>query len=119
MAVDPLVEARFPEVDRSAGLYEGYYIRAVQPAGGLGFWIRHTIHKRPGEDPTGSVWFTLFDAAAERPAASKVTLPAPEAIADGGVEVGESRLSPGEATGSARADGCDAAWQLTDERVVQ
>ena len=112
MAVDPLVEARFPEVDRSAGLYESYYIRAVQPGGGLGFWIRHTIHKRPGEDPKGSVWFTLFDAAAERPAASKVTLPAPEAIADGGVEVGESRLRPGEATGSARSDRCDAAWEL-------
>ena len=25
-------------------------------------WIRYTVHKRPGEEPTGSLWFTLFEA---------------------------------------------------------
>jgi hypothetical protein len=112
MALDPLVEARFPDVARSAGLYESYYIRAVQPGGGLGFWVRYTVHKRPGEDPTGSVWFTLFDASMGRPAASKVTLPGPRPAGGDGVDVGESRLRLGEAVGSARTDRCDAAWEL-------
>jgi hypothetical protein len=112
MALDPLVEARFPDVAPSAGLYESYYVRAVHPGGGLGFWIRYTVHKRPNENPKGSVWFTLFDASAGGPVAAKVTLPGPRAAAGGGIDVGESRLRLGEATGSARTDRCDAAWEL-------
>ncbi len=32
----------------------------------LGVWIRHTVHKPPGGDATGSVWFTLFEAGRAR-----------------------------------------------------
>ena len=51
------------------------------PAGRLGVWIRYTVHKRPGKEPLGSLWFTLFDAEAERPYAVKATLPQPTALA--------------------------------------
>jgi hypothetical protein len=113
MAMDPLVDARFPGVAQSAGHYESYYVRAVHPDGGLGFWTRYTVHKRPGEAPTGSVWFTLFDASADGPKASKVTLPEPRPEPGGGVHVGDSRLRIGEATGSARTERCDASWELS------
>ena len=71
-------EARFPKVPREAGHYESFYIKASKPGERLGVWIRHTVHKRPGEEPTGSLWFTLFDGAADGPWAHKVTVPAAE-----------------------------------------
>ena len=40
-------KARFPAIARDAGHYESFYIKAARPDGGLGVWIRHTIHKRP------------------------------------------------------------------------
>ena len=51
-------EARFPELDRKAGHYESFYIKTCRPEGGLGVWIRHTVHKRRGAEPTASLWFT-------------------------------------------------------------
>jgi len=38
---------RFAGVDRGAGHYESYFIKAARPGGGQGIWIRHTVHKRP------------------------------------------------------------------------
>ena len=45
------------------GHYESFYLKACHPAEPLGVWIRYTVHKRPGEPPNGSLWFTLFDGA--------------------------------------------------------
>ena len=42
--------ARFPRVGRKAGHYESFYVKACEPGGGRGIWIRHTVHKRPGEE---------------------------------------------------------------------
>ena len=70
--------ARFAEVAAKAGHYESFYLKACRPDGGLGIWIRHTVHKRPGQEPTGSIWFTLFDREAAGPPATKVTVPASE-----------------------------------------
>ena len=67
-------EARFPGIGQSAGHYESFYLKASRPGGGQGIWIRHTIHKRPDEELTGSVWFTLFDADATGPRATKLTV---------------------------------------------
>jgi hypothetical protein len=107
--------AVFPDVARSNGHYESFYLRASHPTEPLGVWIRHTIHKPPGGDPTGSVWFTLFEA--DGPQASKLTV-GPEAVAvpDGGyVSVGESTITPGRATGSATSDQLSPSWDLTFE----
>ncbi len=60
--------ARFPEVAAKAGHYESFYLKACRPDGGQGVWIRHTVHKRPGAEPNGSIWFCLFDREADRAA---------------------------------------------------
>jgi hypothetical protein len=100
-------EARFPAVSVEAGHYESFYIKACRPGGGLGVWIRYTVHKRPGALPNGSLWVTLFDAAAEGPRAHKETKPMP--IADGDwIGVGEASMRAGAAVGS--IDGAD--WDL-------
>jgi hypothetical protein len=105
--------AVFPGVARGNGHYESFYLRASHPTEPLGVWIRHTIHKPPGGDPTGSVWFTLFEAGG--PQASKLTV-GPEAVdvPDGAyVRVGESTISPGRAVGSAVSDQLSPSWDLT------
>jgi hypothetical protein len=114
MDVDALrpADARFPGVDRGAGHYESFYLKAVHPDGGRGLWIRHTVHKRPGSDPNGAVWCTYFDAGRGAPRAVKITLPAVDALPGGGIAVGESRLTLDGLTGSARAETLDASWEL-------
>src|SRR3979409_2116005 len=118
MAPSP-TDARFPEVALAAGHYESWYLKLGDPTGPLGIWIRYTIHKRPGAEPKGSLWFTLFDAAAEGPRAFKVTLPDPGAgegdwVRGGGARLGvgvgggESRIGDGGASGQAG----EALWKL-------
>jgi hypothetical protein len=108
-------EARFPAVPAKAGHYESFYIKATQPGGGRGVWIRHTIHKAPGEDANGSLWFTYFDADAPGPRATKQTFPQSAlSVPDGGyVTVGSAALTPGHARGSAASDPLTAAWELS------
>jgi hypothetical protein len=73
-------------------------------------WVRYTVHVRPGAAPTGSLWFTLFDAAADGPVARKLTVAGPTAGGDW-IRVGEAVLRAGAATGAAE----DAAWDLRFE----
>ena len=72
-AVDDLLAARFPAIARDAGGYESCYVKAAHPSEPKAVWIRHTGHKRPGAEATGSLWCTLSDREAGPPAA--VTLP--------------------------------------------
>lgn len=97
--------ARFGEVAAKAGHYESFYVKACRPGGGLGIWIRHTVHKRPGQEPTGSIWFTLFDRAAPGPRAAKVTVPASALSAPAGswIRVASAEIGPGRAEGSVGA----------------
>ena len=113
--------ARFPEVERGAGHYESLYIKATRPDGGLGVWIRHTVHKRPDAEPTGSIWFTLFDAEAPGPTATKVTYPATELGASDGayIEVGGARLEPGRATGEVHTEVLNASWDLSFSNAAE
>src|SRR4051812_48992181 len=112
MAPSP-TEARFPAVAPAAGHYESWYLKLSHPDQPLGLWIRYTIHKRPGQEPRGSLWFTLFDAAAEGPVASKVTFDAGELTAGGEtyVRIGPGTFAPGGATGETGV----ASWELSFE----
>jgi hypothetical protein len=98
-----------------AGHYESFYIKACRPDGGVGLWIRHTVHKRPGAEPTGSIWVTLFDREADGPRATKVTVGSADlaAPADSWIRVGDAEIGPGEAEGSVDTDALSAAWSLT------
>jgi hypothetical protein len=104
--------ARFAEQPAAAGFYESFYLKACHPREPLGAWIRYTVHKRPGEEPRASLWFTLFDGAAEGPRASKVTLGRPAAGAEDWIRVGEARMGVGAAAGSAHSERCVADWDL-------
>ena len=107
--------ARFGEVGAKAGHYESFYIKACQPEGGKGVWIRHTVHKRPGAEPNASIWFCLFDREAEGPRATKVTVPAAQLETPAGswVRVADAEIGPGRAEGSVDTETLSAAWSFT------
>jgi len=111
---DP-TQARFPEAAPKAGHYESIYLKACHPAQPLGVWIRYTVHKRPGAEPTGSLWFTLFDAGADGPYAVKQTWPGPSAGGGRWLSVGEAAIGAGRASGSAVGEGRQASWELRFE----
>jgi hypothetical protein len=111
-----LAAPRFPQLCPADGLYESYFLKARHPERPQAFWMRHTVHKRPGHDPIGSVWLTRFDAGAAEPVrAVKESFDAARLAVDGGyIRVGESRLRPDRATGGVAG----VAWDLgfaTDE----
>jgi hypothetical protein len=98
----------FPHVERARGHYESFYLRATHPSEPLGVWVRYTVHKRPGEEPRGSVWFTLWDP---QPRAAKVTVDDLAAPPDGWIRVADSVFGPSRAAGSALG----ASWDLSFE----
>jgi hypothetical protein len=106
---------RFPKVPAKAGHYESFYVKACRSGGGQGIWIRHTVHKRPGAEPNASIWFCLFDRAAEGPRATKVTVPAAELSAPSGswIKVAGAEIGPGRARGAVDTDAVKASWDLT------
>jgi hypothetical protein len=110
-------KARFPAVSREAGHYESFYIKTARPGGGLGLWIRHTIHKRPNAQPTASIWFVLFDGGAPSPATAKATFPAGELSTPAGayVQIDGARLEDGRAVGEIHTELLNADWDLTFE----
>jgi hypothetical protein len=105
-----MTAARFPEVPADAGHYESFYLRAVDPAHPRGAWIRYTVHKRPGEEPVGSLWCTVFDAEQNGPAAVKETRPAPQGT--DWIAIADATLGPTAAHGQASGQDRRAAWEL-------
>jgi len=101
-------DARFPQVNRGAGMYESWYARVVAPDGKLAAWIRYTIDKVPGEEATGTIWFTLFDEEAERPVARREIGRSASAPVNTWVQIGNSTIGPAGLHGEC----FEAAWQL-------
>lgn len=110
---EPQTTPRFPDLSTDDGHYESFYLKASRPGGGEGIWIRHTVHKRPGADPTASVWVTYFNTRADGPVATKATFPAERlSKPDGGyIEIAEARLEPGRAIGAVTTEP-GASWEL-------
>src|SRR4051812_32467185 len=108
-------EARFPEIPQKAGHYESFYLKLVQPGGGRGAWIRHTVHKRPKEEVTCAIWFVLFDSSAAGPRATKRQFGADElsATADTYIRVADASLTDGRALGRVETDVLAAKWDLS------
>ena len=104
------MEARaiYPGTPRKAGMYESFYLRAVSPEQPVGVWLRYTVHKRPGMDPRGSLWCTVFDARKGRPFMHKLTSPELSTPAGAWIAIGESKIGPGHAQGSCG----EAKWSL-------
>lgn len=106
--------ARFPDAPLGTGHYESFYLRAARPGGGMGVWIRYTIHRRPGAEATASLWLTLFDAEAAGPTAAEATFPASQLTfpVGGYVRIGHAVLEPGRAQGSVPLGSGTAMWDL-------
>jgi hypothetical protein len=102
------VKPVFPDIPRSRGMYESFYLRAVAPAEPLGIWIRYTVHKPPGQPPRGSLWCTVFDLERRGPYMHKLTTDALAVPADGWIAVGDSSFGPQRAEGTCGA----ASWSL-------
>ena len=94
----------WPQVPREKGHYESFYLRAADPASPRAVWIRHTVHKRPGHEPLGSLWFTLFEDGAVT--ARKHTEPAPRA--GEWIDIGSAHFGPDGARGAFE----DVGWDL-------
>jgi hypothetical protein len=108
-------KARFPEVGEKAGHYESFYLKLVQPGGGRAAWIRHTVHKRPGEPLTCALWFVLFDSAAAGPRATKRQFGPDQldAPSHSYIRVGDAVLGDGRATGAVSTAVLEAKWDLS------
>ncbi|MFN2613103.1 MAG: hypothetical protein ABR536_07025 [Solirubrobacterales bacterium] len=107
--------ARFPErIGPGVAHYESFYIKATRPGGGQGVWIRHTVHKRPGQEATCAIWFVLFDAEAEAPRATKAQYGAERlSVPEGSyIKVAEAELGDGRAIGRLATDAFEASWHL-------
>jgi hypothetical protein len=108
--MDPAA-ARFPAVATGDGHYESFYLKAGDAASRRALWLRYTVHKRPGGQPVGSLWATLFDERGPR--AAKVTL-TPEQLGGGSgdwLRIGDARIGSDGARGEIAALG--ASWDLT------
>ena len=80
--------------------YESFYLRATAPEGGRGFWVRYTVRVAPGEEPSGSLWFTWFDGAG--PTATKLTcqdVQGAGAATEPWVQIAGATIGAGRATG--------------------
>ena len=110
-------EARFPSLATGTGHYESFYAKAVAPAGGRAVWIRHTLHRPPGSEPTGAVWLTYFDAEADRPQAAKATYGGERLTVPEGqyIQVADAAIGPDGLTGRVTTDGLEAEWELSFE----
>ena len=101
-----------PTCPAGKGHYESFYLKACHPSEPLGIWIRYTVHKHSGQEPQGSLWFTLFDGTADGPLASKVTTAPDVSAPDAYIVIGDSPFEPGRVAGSAETEQLDASWEL-------
>lgn len=114
--MQPLAEPRFGGVAASAGHYESFYLKAGDPESPRAVWIRYTVHKRPGQQPAGSIWLTVFDRAAGRPRAVKQTAPAGALTTGPDLYLGVGDIgafSPARAVGRIAGEGREGAWEIS------
>jgi len=116
---EDLFAPRFPALGPGDGGYESYYLKAAHPSEPKAVWIRHTVHKRPGAEPEGSLWLTLFDREAGLPVAIKQTLPGARAGDGELLRIGNSRFGRGEASAHVEVDGREGGWDLRFQSAEQ
>ena len=100
---------RWRDVAAGRGHYESYYLRAVDPAGTRGVWIRYTVSLAPGGPPDGQLWFTFFDRSAAAPRVRRVDAGQATTGGDAWIRLGDSTFGPAGIDG--RAD--SVSWSLS------
>lgn len=109
MVLADAAAARWPDVAAGRGHYESYYLRAVDPTGSRGIWIRYTVSVATGGTPDGQLWFTFFDRTAAAPRAIRVDAGRPTTGHGAWIRMGNSAFGPTGIDG--RAD--SASWSLS------
>ncbi len=100
--------AMFAAAPVRARMYESFYLRAVSPEEPVSVWIRYTVRKPAGLEPTGSLWCTVFDARRGRPFMHKLTGEQVRVPADDWIAVGDGTIGPDHAHGACGP----ARWSL-------
>jgi hypothetical protein len=100
---------RYPDEPLKAGHYESVYAALVHPHSPRALWVRTTVKKRPGEQPTGAVWVTWFDEDGTR--AGKLD-GLPLEVSDR-LACGPAAQGPDGSRGEIGVDGFSAAWDLS------
>ena len=108
-----LTAARFPAVGPREGHYESWFVKGGHPSEPRAFWLRHTVHQRPGEPQTASLWLTLFDG--DRVTAGKQTFPGAHEPEGGYIAIGDAVLERGNGRGRLRSPTLDAEWAFSFE----
>ena len=109
----PPAEPRFPHLAPDAPHYESYFIKARHPVEPRAFWMRHTVHQRPGEPRTASIWLTLFDASSDTPVvAGKQTTGSEGLSSEAGsyIRIADSVVSPTRAEGQLASPSLSCSW---------
>lgn len=108
----PLDRPRAPHASRGDALYESFYLKATDPAGGRAIWVRQTALKRPDGPTRGTLWATVFDRAASAPLARRTTFDEPlrDPGADAWARFGGAEIGPGHAAGTLDEVTWDLAW---------
>lgn len=106
---------RTPYVSLDGALYESYYLKAADPAGGRAIWVRQTALKRPGSPARGTVWVTVFDRSSDAggPLARRETFTEPLVDPGAGVwaRFGGAEIGPGHAAGTLEEVTWDLFWR--------
>jgi len=107
-------EPRFSTVAGTAGHYESYFVKAHHPTEPKAFWLRHTVHQRPGEAQTASLWLTLFDDDAHpKVTAGKQTFAGARVPEHGYIAIGDATLSRHGGSGRLESPTLAADWDFT------
>ena len=108
-------EARFPEVPEKAGHYESFYLKLTQPGGGRAAWIRHTVHKRPGEPADLRALVRPLRCGGGRAARHQAPVRRRRAQRRPGtyIRVADASLTDGRATGRVETALSRRSWDLS------
>jgi hypothetical protein len=105
---------RWPGVADGRGHYESYYLRAVDPTGTRGVWIRYTVSVAPDGEPNGQLWFTLFDRSTSAPRAVRVDAGRASTGPDNWIRMGDCTFGPTRVSGRAESVSWSLRWRDAD-----
>ena len=103
------MKVRFPDVANARPHYESVYCTLVHPTEPEALWVRTTVQKRPGKEPTGALWATWFSPTGVR--ATKIN-DLPVSPSGHGLSCGPASQGPTGTRGSVESDQLSARWDL-------
>lgn len=103
------MKVSFPDVAKARPHYESVYCALVHPTEPEALWVRTTVQKRPGKEPTAALWVTWFSPTGVR--ATKLN-DLPASPSGYGLTCGPASQGPAGSRGSVESDQLSARWDL-------